>query len=82
VDVARRGENDNPTMATIPSTPRRSRSSSIPERTSYRDIPEFFFQIHDPTTKNRQSADIGSDCRSEIFSTSDEQARLRESSRA
>jgi len=28
----------------------RSRSSSIPNQTSYRDILEFFFQIHDPTT--------------------------------
>ena len=31
-----------------------------PERISYRDILEFLFQIHDPTTKDRQGNDIGS----------------------
>ena len=44
-----------------------------PERISYRDILEFFFQIHDPTTKNRQGYDFGSSYRSEIFYTSEEQ---------
>jgi peptide-methionine (S)-S-oxide reductase len=49
-----------------------------PERISYRDILEFFFQIHDPTTKDRQGNDFGSDYRSEIFCTSDEQRRVAE----
>ncbi len=47
-----------------------------PERISYRDILEFFFQIHDPTTKDRQGNDIGSSYRSEIFATSDEQRQV------
>ena len=47
-----------------------------PERISYRDILEFFFQIHDPTTKDRQGNDIGSSYRSEIFYTSDEQRQV------
>jgi peptide-methionine (S)-S-oxide reductase len=47
-----------------------------PERTSYRDLLEFFFQIHDPTTKNRQGNDIGLSYRSAIFYTSDEQKRV------
>jgi peptide-methionine (S)-S-oxide reductase len=49
-----------------------------PERISYRDILEFFFQIHDPTTKDRQGNDIGSSYRSEIFYTTDEQRRVAE----
>ena len=46
-----------------------------PTRTSYRDILEFFFQIHDPTTLDRQGNDLGSSYRSEIFYTSEEQHR-------
>src|SRR5918995_71857 len=49
-----------------------------PERTSFRELLEFFFQIHDPTTKNRQGDETGSHVRSEIFSTSDEQRQVAE----
>lgn len=38
-----------------------------PDRTSFRRILEFFFQIHDPTTANRQGNDIGLSYRSAIF---------------
>ncbi len=44
-----------------------------PSRTSYRQILEFFFQIHDPTTVDRQGNDRGASYRSAIFTTSDEQ---------
>ncbi|WP_306253348.1 peptide-methionine (S)-S-oxide reductase MsrA [Parvularcula sp. IMCC14364] len=40
---------------------------------SYRKILEWFFQIHDPTTENRQGNDRGSQYRSAIFHTSEEQ---------
>ena len=49
-----------------------------PERISYRELLEFFFQIHDPTTKNRQGNDRGTSYRSAIFYTSDEQKRVAE----
>ena len=43
---------------------------------SFRTLLEFFFQIHDPTTKDRQGNDRGSSYRSAIFTTSDEQRRV------
>ena len=46
-----------------------------PGETTYRDLLEFFFQIHDPTTPNRQGNDRGTSYRSAIFYTSDEQRR-------
>jgi peptide-methionine (S)-S-oxide reductase len=47
-------------------------------RLPYRALLEFFFQIHDPTTKNRQGNDIGISYRSAIFYTTDEQKRIAE----
>ena len=49
-----------------------------PDRISYRQLLEFFFQIHDPTTRNRQGNDIGMSYRSAIFTTSEEQKRIAE----
>jgi peptide-methionine (S)-S-oxide reductase len=49
-----------------------------PEKTSFRDLLEFFFQIHDPSTKNRQGNDLGLSYRSAIFYTSDEQRQVAE----
>jgi peptide-methionine (S)-S-oxide reductase len=49
-----------------------------PTKLSYRQILEFFFQIHDPSTKNRQGNDVGTSYRSAIFYTSDEQKRIAE----
>jgi methionine-S-sulfoxide reductase len=47
-----------------------------PEQTSYRELLEFFFQIHDPSTKDRQGNDIGSSYRSAIFYVDDEQRAI------
>jgi peptide-methionine (S)-S-oxide reductase len=47
-----------------------------PRVLSYRDLLEFFFQIHDPSTRNRQGNDIGTSYRSAIFYTSPEQERV------
>ena len=49
-----------------------------PDKTSFRNLLEFFFQIHDPTTRNRQGNDVGMSYRSAIFYTNDEQRRLAE----
>ncbi len=49
-----------------------------PEATSFRKVLEFFFQIHDPTTSDRQGNDLGSQYRSLILTNSDEQRRLAE----
>lgn len=49
-----------------------------PQQLSYRQILEFFFQIHDPTTKNRQGNDVGTSYRSAIFYLSNEQKQIAE----
>jgi peptide-methionine (S)-S-oxide reductase len=45
---------------------------------SYRDILAFFFQIHDPTTRDRQGNDVGTSYRSAIFYLNDEQRQVAE----
>ena len=49
-----------------------------PDRISYRQLLEFFFQIHDPTTRDRQGNDVGTSYRSAIFYTNEEQRRVAE----
>jgi peptide-methionine (S)-S-oxide reductase len=47
-----------------------------PSILSFRDLLEFFFQIHDPSTANRQGNDLGVSYRSGIYYTSEEQLRI------
>ncbi|HSD37579.1 MAG TPA: peptide-methionine (S)-S-oxide reductase MsrA [Rhodocyclaceae bacterium] len=47
-----------------------------PTQTSYRKLLEFFFQIHDPSTRDRQGNDRGKSYRSAIYYTSDEQEEI------
>ena len=49
-----------------------------PAVTSYREMLEFFFQIHDPTTSNRQGNDMGMSYRSAIYVTSEDQKTVAE----
>ena len=49
-----------------------------PENITYKDILEIFFTMHDPTTLNRQSADIGTQYRSVIFYSTPEQKTIAE----
>jgi peptide methionine sulfoxide reductase msrA/msrB len=53
-----------------------------PERTSYAELLELFFKMHDPTTPNRQGNDIGSQYRSAIFTLNDEQKAAAEKAKA
>ncbi|MFI5105453.1 MAG: peptide-methionine (S)-S-oxide reductase MsrA [Terriglobales bacterium] len=49
-----------------------------PQEISFPDVLEVFFEVHDPTTLNRQGNDVGTQYRSVIFYTSDEQKRQAE----
>jgi peptide-methionine (S)-S-oxide reductase len=69
------GQNENPTANNHPGHAEAVEVTFDPERTSYRDILEFFFQIHRPDLGQEL---VGFDYRSEIFSTSDEQRRVAE----
>ncbi len=52
-----------------------------PSVTSYADILEVFFTVHDPTTLNRQGNDVGTQYRSVIFYHNDEQKRIAEAAK-
>jgi peptide-methionine (S)-S-oxide reductase len=49
-----------------------------PDRTSFRELLEFFFRVHDPTTLNRQGNDVGTSYRSAIWVVDEEQRRVAE----
>src|SRR3954471_10299768 len=70
------GRNEHPTYPNHPGHAEAVEIVFDPERISYPDILAFFFQIHDPTTKDRQGNDVGSSYRSEIFYLSDEQRQV------
>ena len=72
------GQNANATYRNHPGHAEAIEILFDPARTSYRDILEFFFQIHDPTTRNRQGNDVGTSYRSAIFYVDDEQKRVAE----
>src|SRR5690242_5054148 len=72
------GENENPTDNNYPGHADAVEVVFDPGRTSYRDILEFFFQVHDPTTRDRQGEDAGSEYRSEIFCANGEQRQIAE----
>ena len=69
------GQNDNPTADNHPGHAEAVEVIFDPGRTSYRDILEFFFQIHRPDLGQEV---VGFDYRSEIFYTSDEQRQVAE----
>ena len=72
------GHSEPRSIATTAITRKPFEISFDPQTISYRKLLEFFFQIHDPSTLNRQGNDGGASYRSAIFYTSDEQKRIAE----
>ena len=70
------GDNDHPTYRDHPGHAEAVEIVYDPEQTDYRTLLEFFFQIHDPTTENRQGNDVGTSYRSAIFYLDDLQHRI------
>jgi len=70
------GENSHPTYRKHPGHAEAIEIVYDPAQTDFRALLEFFFQIHDPSTKNRQGNDTGSSYRSAIFYLDDEQKRV------
>lgn len=67
------GKNDHPNYGNHPGHAEALEIVFDNEATSFRQMLEFFFQIHDPSTRNRQGNDVGSSYRSAIFYTNETQ---------
>ena len=72
------GENENPTYENHPGHAEALEITYDADKTSYKNILDFFFQIHDPTTLNRQGNDVGTSYRSAIFYANDEEKKEAE----
>ncbi|MEZ4103823.1 MAG: peptide-methionine (S)-S-oxide reductase MsrA [Candidatus Paceibacterota bacterium] len=72
------GKNDNPTYENHPGHAEAIEITYDPEKTNYKKILDFFFQIHNPTTLNQQGNDKGTSYRSAIFYANEEQRKVAE----
>ena len=70
------GQNDHPTYQRHPGHAEALEITYDPTQTSYKRILDFFFQVHNPTTLNRQGNDRGTSYRSAIFYKNDEEKRV------
>lgn len=67
------GQNENPTYENHPGHAEALMIEYDDEKTSYKNLLDFFFQIHNPTTLNQQGNDCGSSYRSAIFYANEEE---------
>ncbi len=72
------GTNDAPTYENHPGHAEALKITYDPTKTTEAELLDYFFQIHDPTTMNRQGNDVGSSYRSTIFYKDDEQKAIAE----
>lgn len=72
------GENDDPTYEHHPGHAEAVEITYDPQKVTYRELLDFFFRYHNPTTLNRQGNDIGSSYRSAIFYGSPEERQEAE----
>ena len=72
------GENEHPTYENHPGHAEALAITYNPEQLSYKKLLDFFFQIHNPTTKNRQGNDTGTSYRSAIFYQNEEERKIAE----
>jgi peptide-methionine (S)-S-oxide reductase len=69
------GQNESPTYERHPGHAEAVEIEYDPGLTSFRDLLDFFFQVHDPTTLNRQGNDVGTSYRSAIFYSDEAEKR-------
>lgn len=72
------GENENPTYRNHPGHAEGIELTYDPSKTSFREILDYFFRIHNPSTVNKQGNDIGSSYRSAIFIQDEEERKTAE----
>ena len=72
------GENDHPSYQNHPGHAEALKITFDPTQTDLLHLLDFFFRMHDPTTRDRQGNDIGSSYRSAIFFRDEEQKRIAE----
>lgn len=72
------GQNENPTYENHLGHAEALEIEYDPEKLSFKQVLDFFFQIHNPTTLNQQGNDIGTSYRSAIFYQNEEEKRIAE----
>jgi peptide-methionine (S)-S-oxide reductase len=72
------GKNDNPNYRNHPGHAEGIEITYDPEKTSFKELLDFFFRVHDPTTVDQQGNDRGSSYRSAIFIQNEEEKKVSE----